>query len=626
MKKKILSLLVAILILATALTFASCSDGLPWSDSALSKMIPIPVSTRREVVADEADVFSVDVYNYSQKMFQDYVAFCDVVGFRKGAEATEATYSAYHVNGAQLEISFLAEEGRMRIDLVSMTSRGFAEKILGEVELRLDGVEADILAVKSSIDALPVYKIAAPGEVNSTMETAELRGFIYRLYPTITALEGRLGACAEKRDVLSPSTLDEDLLAVYEALGTRVETVSTSVFSLMGSAYGLENALDSLHRQKPAPTDLAEVEQMLISIATELSRLTQALESPSFEIRVEKTEKGDVYRLDEQAFYEALCETVPGLTDLGITLEKCEDALFDMVEGALDEAADRERYATLETQLLKLRRSHYLSLDAATEQELVYERYREGTELFPQEESMAVLPDFPTLQVPLEAVNTQIEELRAGIEELGSMTETGTTDSQALIERAHTTVVKLHLALTECTETAVKMRRAGTCYPNTSPASQPVFDGLEDRITEQRRSLNALLTALEQLELSRNDRLLTEIESTVSRIESEIAGYVACVQDIMNLLKYPEQVDSADALMSKVKELGTRMDEAADSQKKLGDRLNVVIEVKTGSLIASEVERARRLEQAIYEMNGTLGNYIETMRSLQKAVRELAEK
>jgi hypothetical protein len=94
----------------------------------------------------------------------------------------------------------------------------------------------------------------------------------------------------------------------------------------------------------------------------------------------------------------------------------------------------------------------------------------------------------------------------------------------------------------------------------------------------------------------------------------------------MNLLKYPEQVDSADALMSKVKELGTRMDEATDSQKKLGDRLNVVIEVKTGSLIASEVERARRLEQTIYEMNGTLGNYIETMGSLQKAVRELAEK
>lgn len=626
MKKKILSLLVAVLILATALTFASCSDGLPWSDSALSKMIPIPVSTRREVVADEADVFSVDVYNYSQKMFQDYVAFCDVVGFRKGAEATEATYSAYHVNGAQLEIAFSAEEGRMRIDLVSMTSRGFAEKILGEVDLRLDGVEADIASVKSGIDALPIYKIAAPGEVNSTMETAELRGFIYRLYPTITALEGRLAACAEKRNVLSPTALDEDLLGVYEALGTRVETVKTSLFSLMGSAYGLENALGSLHRQKPAPTDLVGVEQMLVSIATELSRLTQALESPSFEIRIEKTDEGDVYRLDEEAFYEALCETVPGLTDLGVTLEKCEDALFDMVEGALDEPADRERYAALETQLLKLRRSHYLSLDAATEQDLVLERYREGTELFPQEESMAVLPDFPTLQVPLEAVNTQIEALRADIEDMGIMSESGAFDSQALIERAHTSVVKLHLALTECTETAVKMRRAGTCYPNTSPSSQPVFDGLEDRITEHRRSLNALMTALEQLELSRNDRLLTEIEATVSRIESEIKDYAAYVKNVMNLITYPEQVDSTEALMATVTELGSRMDRVADRQKELGDRLNVAIEVKTGSLIASEVERARDLELTIYEMNGTLGDYIETMQSLQKAVLELAEK
>lgn len=170
------------------------------------------------------------------------------------------------------------------------------------------------------------------------------------------------------------------------------------------------------------------------------------------------------------------------------------------------------------------------------------------------------------------------------------------------------------------------MRRAGTCYPNTSPSSQPVFDGLEDRITEQRRSLNALLTALEQLELSRNDRLLTEIEATVSRIESEIKDYAAYVKNVMNLITYPEQVDSTEALMATVTELGSRMDRVADRQKELGDRLNVAIEVKTGSLIASEVERARDLELTIYEMNGTLGDYIETMQSLQKAVLELAEK
>lgn len=621
--KKIILALLTVLVLVSAV---ACGNSSPWSKSDLARMIPVPLSSVRTVQIDETDEFSVDVGGISPKMFQDYISFCDAVGFQKNAKRSDSFYSAYHANGAFVTLTHSADQKTMRIDLISKHHRAFGLSLIEDIDTRLSELLTQIDATAAEIAALPVYKTSAVGGVLSTMETVEIRRVVYRLSRLLEDYSAEFSACRDNYAELDVTEFDEQVMDAYRQLGQLLETESKRLMHLTDSAYDLENAVDSLDRNVTAGTDLASLEQTLLQIDAELSRLSAAFGTSAFAVTVTETDENGVSLvadIDAEAFEEALCLTVPDLEDLGVLMEKCEELMLSLCESSIVDADTRRRYEVVEADVLAKRRAFYLTLETARDLEGIYDRYRKGEPLIMGEEDvMDILPSFPTLQTPLSGIIAQIESYETQIAEIQASVAAGEALSQPMVEKIRSELIKLQISLSDCTKEAIKLRRSGDCYPLTSPDSRPIFDGLEQQILTLRATLNGQITTLEKLSRAKDAQTLVGIERALEEIEK---SKEACGERVEALIATVQEMWSgADfGVEEGVNEAATLLSEVSALQKRLRICLDDLIVVKSSSIDTAEIAHAMQLEETLYQMNVDLVSLRDNVQSLQRTLEML---
>ena len=618
---------LAILLLLMTVLLLGCGEKAPWSESDLARMIPLPVSSVRTVLVDEETQFSVDVGSTSPKLFHDYVSFCDAVGFRKKAKSDELSYTAYHENGAFLTLTYSAEQSRMRIELVSKKHKNFGLSLIGDISERLEGLVEQMKSTSDEVTALPVYKTSVAGGVVSAVETVEIRRVIYRLSPELEAYSAELALCNEHYAELEPNDFDIEVLDAYRHLGMSLEQQGDALMQLIDSVYDLQNAVDSLDRQVSAGGDLASLEQTLLALSPELDRIAGALDNPAFTVTVSEPDEDGVSlaSIDADAYWAQLCLAVPALEDVGVLLEKSENLLLLLCEDCVSQEESRGRYAAAETQLLAFRKSYCLMEESARKFEDVFERYRKN--LPPDmggEDVQDTEPSFPTLERPLENVAEQTVEFLTQIETIIGDVEAGKPLSQPMVEKIRSDLFELQEELSDCTEEAIKLRRAGKCYPNTSPSSRPVFDGLEQQITELRATINEQMTTLEQLSRSQDMQTLAGIENELKDIELNAKASEEKSQQLLETIRAARD-DATLSVSQSVRTAANLVTEIGTLQNQLRVCLNDLITVKNRSLDDVEIAHATELEMFLYQINTDLVSLRESVQSIQKTL-ELLEK
>lgn len=88
-----------------------------WPDSELANMIPQPDSPYGRISSESERSFLIDIYDVSEKQFEDYVDQCKEYGFSVDYSKMTNYYSANNEAGYSLRISYYDEDKEMGISL-----------------------------------------------------------------------------------------------------------------------------------------------------------------------------------------------------------------------------------------------------------------------------------------------------------------------------------------------------------------------------------------------------------------------------------------------------------------------------------------------------------------------------
>ena len=118
----ILSILAAVIIIAIiifSVINVGGSNKINWSELEVGDKLPAPKKLNGEVLSDSSESLSLNMYNVSEKDFNDYVKECKNAGYTVDIayESLSSMYEAFNEEGYNLYLSYYSSEESMRIDL-----------------------------------------------------------------------------------------------------------------------------------------------------------------------------------------------------------------------------------------------------------------------------------------------------------------------------------------------------------------------------------------------------------------------------------------------------------------------------------------------------------------------------
>lgn len=130
MKKFIALLLTLVLMGTSAIVLSSCGnndntskseekgDSFEWpEESDLASLLPDPKAKSGEVTYDSSSSFDVDIKDYTEKQFKDYVKECKEKGFKVDYTSWEDYFSAKNKDGYSLSIDYDKDKNTMSISI-----------------------------------------------------------------------------------------------------------------------------------------------------------------------------------------------------------------------------------------------------------------------------------------------------------------------------------------------------------------------------------------------------------------------------------------------------------------------------------------------------------------------------
>ena len=129
--KKYIALLLALVLMGTsAIVLSSCGnkdntskseeqgEGFEWpDDSDLASLLPDPKAKSGEVTYDSSSSFDVEIKDYTEKQFKDYVKECKEKGFKVDYTSWEDYFSAKNKDGYSLSIDYDKDKNTMSISV-----------------------------------------------------------------------------------------------------------------------------------------------------------------------------------------------------------------------------------------------------------------------------------------------------------------------------------------------------------------------------------------------------------------------------------------------------------------------------------------------------------------------------
>lgn len=113
----VIAVIVAITAAALLVTrCASAPKGIDWPSSGLATQLPKPKSTKGEIHTNDEESLWIDIANFSESDFADYVEQCKEKGFTVDAKSGTTSYKAYSEDGHKLDLSFYSDEMSIRLD------------------------------------------------------------------------------------------------------------------------------------------------------------------------------------------------------------------------------------------------------------------------------------------------------------------------------------------------------------------------------------------------------------------------------------------------------------------------------------------------------------------------------
>ena len=119
-KRSCLVVIVAIAALVAVASLASrCASapkGITWPSSGLATQLPKPKSTKGEIHTNDDESLWIDIVNFSESDFADYVEQCKEKGFTVDATSNTSSFDAYSKDGYKLDLSCYSDEMRIRLN------------------------------------------------------------------------------------------------------------------------------------------------------------------------------------------------------------------------------------------------------------------------------------------------------------------------------------------------------------------------------------------------------------------------------------------------------------------------------------------------------------------------------
>ena len=128
MKRKVLSLMVAAVVLVITLTACggekgSTGSGSGWDEDSIAKVLPYPEKGELDITFDDEDMFSATLEKVSEEYFEEYVDVLKGSGFTVDVEKDSTGFTAFNEEGYRVNVICWGESFSIDVD----PPKGFAE-------------------------------------------------------------------------------------------------------------------------------------------------------------------------------------------------------------------------------------------------------------------------------------------------------------------------------------------------------------------------------------------------------------------------------------------------------------------------------------------------------------------
>jgi hypothetical protein len=118
--KKVLAIILTVVML---LGLSACMPGnnkyeeFNWTEILLGEMLPEPPSNKGDVWTNTADRLSMQIANFSETQYADYIEACREIGFTYDINSSGSSYEAFNVEGYKLYLSHYGSSKLVNITL-----------------------------------------------------------------------------------------------------------------------------------------------------------------------------------------------------------------------------------------------------------------------------------------------------------------------------------------------------------------------------------------------------------------------------------------------------------------------------------------------------------------------------
>lgn len=191
--KKIITIVLALTLMAFMITACGGGNRLEWPTSALAEMLPIPESNRGRVMWDMENSLYVIVENTSREQFNAYVDECRNFGFNENYIRSDREYDAYNASGFHLTISYNDRNNEMTIHLVTPPNFDVFQWPRSEIAALLPIPESNIGSISTDrADRFSVHVGETTREqYNAYVDAVMDRGFIIDFSRSDDSFRGR---------------------------------------------------------------------------------------------------------------------------------------------------------------------------------------------------------------------------------------------------------------------------------------------------------------------------------------------------------------------------------------------------------------------------------------------------
>lgn len=108
---------IILVVIVVAIFVISGDEKIVWDDIVLGEMLPEPSANKGEIHYNSPEELWLDINDFSDKQYADYVEVCKNKGFTIDAESNASSYSAYNTEGYKLSIGHYGSDADMSIKL-----------------------------------------------------------------------------------------------------------------------------------------------------------------------------------------------------------------------------------------------------------------------------------------------------------------------------------------------------------------------------------------------------------------------------------------------------------------------------------------------------------------------------